>query len=104
MTFILLVTTIVIINTLFLTWFIKQYFKHQLDKKVLDIGMYSRMYFSIEEAMICVECDCVFSKHFQECPVCGNAQNLYLNCALDPVMQYQQQLKLHKIISQEAYV
>ena len=105
MKFIIMTTAIVFVNTLFLAWFIKQYFQYRLDSKFMEQEFYFRLYFPINEAMICVECDCVFSKEdFQSCPSCGNEQNIQLSCALDPLMQYQHKLKLHKIISQEAYV
>lgn len=99
MYFIALVSIIVIANTLFMAWFIKQYFNHQMNKKFLELEMCHKACFTIQESMICIECDCIFSKKiFHQCPVCGNDQNFYLNVAVDPIMQHAHQKKLERIL------
>lgn len=99
MYFILLVSIIAIVNALFLSWCMKYYLRHQLDSKLLEQQFYFRLYFPAQEAMICAECDCIFSKDdFTQCPACANNQNFYLNVVIDPLMQLEQQKKLGRIL------
>ena len=80
----------------------KQILQYRLDSKFLEQEFYFRLYFPIQEAMICAECNCIFSKDdFMRCPVCTNDQNFYLNVAIDPLMQMEQRRKLGKMMEME---
>lgn len=99
MNFIFSVSIIAIVNALLISWCMKQYLQYRLDSKFLEQEFYFRLYFPIQEAMICAECNCIFSKDdFMQCPVCTNDQNFYLNVAIDPLMQLEQQKKLDRIL------
>lgn len=99
MDFIILVTVSIVVNAIFLSWFIKKYLEYKLTQKLIDQGMKIKMYLTPDEALICVDCDCIYSREFfDECPICGNRQNMNVGIMVDPLLQIQHQRKLERIL------
>lgn len=72
-----------IVNSMFLGWFVVNYFYFSKDKKPIVIT-----YYHISDLLLCVECNCVYPHHeFSKCPACGNEQNVSLMIVINPEME-----------------
>lgn len=86
---------------IFFAWAIKHFLQYKLNSKLLNQEICFKVYFPAHEALLCPQCDCIFSrKDFIECPACRNSQNFHLNLAINPIMQFEMCKKLHHITLQ----
>ena len=74
--------TVLIIHGVFNLW--KKWNQYLKELPSIEV----KKYFYLSQAVLCSNCDCVFSyKDYKQCPSCGNSNNYYINLTLESIDQ-----------------
>jgi hypothetical protein len=64
-------------------WVLYSIAKFGNELLILRICYMKTKYFFLKQAVLCSQCECIFSyKEFRQCPACGTTNNFYVNLAL----------------------